>query len=287
MKHAARILITFLLASAALGQKSDTTRKWNEPVAPFRIAGNLFYVGAVDITSFLIVTPDGLIVIEGGLEETAPQILANIRTLGFDPKQVKLILSSHAHFDHAGGIDALRRATGAKVVAGALDAPLLARGGLDDPQFGNQFPFTPIWADRLVRDGDRISLGGTTIVARHTPGHTRGCTTWTTRIRDGKRTYEAVFVGSPSAPSEYRLTDNRRYPDAVADYRRQFATLRSLPCDLFLATHGSFFDLTEKRERLAAGAKTNPFVDPDGYRAFVARAEQTIEARIAKEQAGQ
>lgn len=263
----------FLILLAAL---TPETQRWNAPVAPFRIAGNVYYVGAAEVSSFLIATPRGLIVLDGGFEETAPMIEANIRKLGFDPKDVRILLNSHAHYDHAGGLKTLRDDTGARLYASAGDAPLLARGGRDDAQFGDRFLFPPIEPDVIVNDGDRVTLGGTTLVAHVTPGHTPGCTTWTMKTRDGGRTYDVVFVGSPTVPSEYRLVGNPKYPNAVADYRRQFATLESLPCDIFLASHGSMFHL---REKMAKGS----FVDPEGYKKFVAWAKAAFEARVKQE----
>lgn len=246
--------------------------KWNQPVEPFRIIGNIYYVGANELTSFLITTPKGHIVIDGGVEETAPMILANIRKLGFEPKDVKILLNSHAHTDHAGGLAELKRVTGATLYASRADIPMLSRGGLDDPQFGNRFPFPPVYADRIVQDGQRITLGGTTLTAHLTPGHTPGCTTWTMRTA-GK---DVVFVGSPTAPSDYKLTNNPRYPNAIADYRAQFATLKSLGCDVFLASHGNFFDLTD----IVAGKKK--YSGCDEYHAFVEASERRFEERVAK-----
>ena len=266
------LLLTFLLAM----QSDPVSRSWNQPVEPFRIAGNLYYVGASDITSYLITTPKGHIVLDGGFVETAPMIVANIRKLGFDVKDVKILLSSHAHYDHAGGLAELKRITGATLYATAGDLPQLARGGLDDPQFGNQFPFPPVTADRILRDGQKVSLGGTTLVAHLTPGHTRGCTTWTMKVNG----LDVVFVGSPSVPSQYRLTGNRAYPDAVADYRRQFEILKALPVDIFLASHGNFFNLEKKRAALAGDGAANPFIDREGYHQFVTAAERRFEDRV-------
>lgn len=267
-----RLIFVLLLAGAAFAQQDPVSRSWNEPVEPFRIAGNLYYVGASDVTSFLITTPKGHILLDGGFEETAPMILANIARLGFRPKDVRILLSSHAHYDHAGGLAELKRATGAAFYASRGDLPQLARGGLDDPQFGNRFPFPPIMADRIVEDGTRVTLGGTTLTAHLTPGHTPGCTTWT--MRTGNR--DVVFVGSPTAPSEYRLTRNPRYPNTVADYRRQFAKLKTLGCDIFLASHGSFFGLAEMvaKKKTVAGC--------DEYHAFVSASERRFEERVAR-----
>ena len=269
-------LVAVLFAASALAQKDPVSRASNQPVEPFRIAGNLYYVGASDVTSYLITTPAGHIVIDGGFEETAPMILANIRRLGFRVEDIRVLLNSHAHYDHAGGLAVLKRATHARFVASRGDAPLLARGGKDDPQFGNHFLFPPIVPDRIIEDGQTVNVGDVTLVAHVTPGHTPGCTTWTTEVRGGGKTYSVVFVGSPSVPSEYRLTTNPRYPNAVADYRRQFEILRSLHPDIFLASHGSMFKLVEKM-------KTHDFVDPAGYRTFVDAMQRAFEKHLAAE----
>jgi metallo-beta-lactamase class B len=274
-----RLFFIFLfVAGTALAQNDPTSRSWNQPVEPFRIHGNVYYVGANEITSFLITTPKGHIVIDGGFEETAPMILANIRKLGFEPRDVKYLVSSHAHLDHAGGLAALKNATGATFLSSVEDLPAHARGGLDDPQFGDRFPYPPIEADRMIRDRERVTLGGTTMTAHITPGHTRGCTTWTTRAA-GK---DFVFFCSPSIPSEYRLVGNPRYPDAAEDYRRQFARLETLSCEVFLASHGNFFDLKRKSEELRAGKK-KAFIDPAGCTEFVARMKGVFERRLAEQ----
>ena len=267
------------LLFALFAQSDPVSRSWNQPVEPFRIIRNIYYVGASDITAYLIATPKGHILIDGGFEETAPMILANVEKLGFEPSDIRILLNSHAHYDHAGGLAAIKMVTGATFIATEGDAPLLERGGKDDPQFGNAFPFPPITPDKLARDGDRVALGGVILVAHVTAGHTRGCTTWTTRVRERGRSYDVVFVGSPSVPSQYKLSGNPRYPDAIDDYRRQFATLKSLPCDVFLGSHGSFFNLAEKRQHV--GEKPNPFIDPDGYKAFVAAMEKAFEEKVA------
>ncbi|HYC94001.1 MAG TPA: subclass B3 metallo-beta-lactamase [Thermoanaerobaculia bacterium] len=267
-----RLILALLFATPLFAQSDPVSRSWNQPVEPFRIAGNLYYVGATDITSYLITTPKGHIVLDGGFVETAPMILANIRKLGFDPKDVRILINSHAHYDHVGGLAELKRATGAKLYASRRDLAQLARGGTDDPQFGDRFPFPPVMADRIVDDGTRVSLGGVTLVAHMTPGHTPGCTTWTTRI--GKK--DVVFVGSSSVPSQYRLKDNPRYPNAIEDYRAGFRTLKSLGCDIFLASHGNFFGL----EEMIAGKKS--FAGCDAYHKFVEESERRFEDRVAR-----
>lgn len=278
------VLAALLFALGAAAQKDPVSRSWNQPVEPFRIIRNIYYVGASDVTSYLIATPKGHILLDGGFEETAPMILANVEKLGFDPADIRILLSSHAHYDHAGGLAAIHDKTGATLIASEGDAPQLARGGKDDPQFGDRFPFPPVTPDRLAREGDRVTLGGSILTAHITPGHTRGCTTWTMKVREKGKTYDVVFLGSPSVPSDYKLAGNPRYPDAVDDYRRQFATLKALPCDVFLAAHGNFYDLAGKMKR--AGSKPNPFVDPDGYKAFVEKMEAAFEERVAGEVRG-
>ncbi|MEA2568857.1 MAG: metallo-beta-lactamase class [Acidobacteriota bacterium] len=272
MRYALALLLLFA------GQADPESRSWNQPVTPFRIAENVYYVGASDVTSYLITTPKGHIVIDGGFAETAPMIRRNIEQLGFRISDVRILLSSHAHYDHAGGLAELKSASGATFYASTGDAPQLARGGLDDPQFGNRFPFPPITADRLLHDGSRVTLGGTTLIAHVTPGHTKGCTTWTLKTKEG---LDVVFIGSSTVPTGYRIAGNPRYPDAIDDYRKQFAILRSLKCDVFLASHGNFYDLAGKMKRL--GDKTNPFIDPDGYRAFVKATSERME-KVAAEQ---
>jgi metallo-beta-lactamase class B len=268
-----RLLFALLFAESLLAQSDPLSRSWNQPVEPFRIAGNVWYVGATDITSYLITTPQGHILIDGGFVETAPMILGNIAKLGFKPGDVKILLNSHGHYDHAGGLAELKRVTGAAFHASRREIPLLARGGLDDPQFGDRFPYPGVEADRIVEHGTRIRLGGTTVVAHITPGHTQGCTTWTTTVTEKERKLDVVFLCSTSIPSSYRLRGNPRHPDAIDDYRRQFAILKALRPDVFLASHGVFFDLTEKREGKGS------FIDPDGYRRFVEAAEAAFEQR--------
>jgi metallo-beta-lactamase class B len=252
----------------------------NGPMTPFRIADNLYYVGASDVTSFLIVTRDGYILIDGGFEQTAPAILDHIRALGFDPAKIRYILNSHAHFDHAGGIAAIRAATGAKFAASAADAPVLKEGGANDFALKG-YLFPPAAPDRIVADGERVTLGGVSITAHITAGHTKGCTTWTLPLTVDGRRQTALFLCSLSVLSEYRLIGDPNYPGQADDFEKTFATLESLPCDVFLGSHGSFFDLKGKAAKLAAGATPNPFVDPRGCRAYVAKARAVFDTRLA------
>jgi metallo-beta-lactamase class B len=255
----------------------------NQPAEPYRIAGNVYYVGASDIASYLIATPEGLMLLDGGFVETAPMIEANIVKLGFQLKDVKVLLNSHAHTDHAGGLAELKRATGAKFFAAEREAPLLARGGKGDFYFGDKATFPPIETDHTLRDGDTVTLGGTTLTAHLTPGHTMGNTTWTMQVKEGDRTLDVVFAGSTSVLDEGLLTRNAVYPEIAADYARTFRVLKSLPCDVFLGSHASFFDGPAKAKRLREGAKENPFVDPRGYREYVARNERKFEEQMRRE----
>ncbi len=264
-----------LVLALLVAQADATSRSNNQPVAPFRITPHLAYVGASEVTSFAIDTGRGLIVLDAGFVETAPQIERNLATLGYALGDVKVLLNSQAHLDHAGGLSALKRATGAQLVASEGDAPELASGGRNDFAFGDTLTFPPIRADRIVRDGEKLTLGPVTLTANVTAGHTRGCTTWAGRI-DGK---DVVFVCSTSSPG-YRLVDNARYPRIVDDYRATFARLRSLPCDIFLGSHGSFFGLAEKSKRGPAA-----FVDPSGYRAFVEAEEVAFEKKLREQKA--
>ena len=276
------VLFLLIFPSLALAQADETSRAWNQPVKPFRIIGTVYYVGATEVSSFLITTPNGHILLDSGLFETVPLIKQNIATLGFKLEDVKIIINTHAHYDHAGGLALLRQLTCAKFYGSGADAPLLANGGKGDPNFGDRFPFQPVTTDRMLNDGDTVELGGVTMKANLTPGHTRGCTTWSMKVQEGGKTYEVVFVGSASAPG-YRLVNNSAYPTIVADYEKTFRVLKSLKCDVFLAAHGSFFSLKEKMTKLEE--KANPFIDPEGYREYVTSAERNFQNILKQQQA--
>lgn len=276
-------VLALLLPTLAAGQADPMSRSWNQPVEPFRIAVNLYYVGASDIASYLVTTPEGHILLDGGFVETVPLIRESVKKLGFRMEDVKILLNSHAHYDHAGGLAELKALTGAKLYASEGDAPALARGGKDDPVLGDQGPFPPVQADRLLKAGDTVALGGTTLTANLTPGHTRGCTTWTMKVADGGKTLDAVFVCSTSILPMAKLGAEPSYPGIAEDYARTFRTLRGLPCDLFLAAHGSFYNLKDKTERLRKGEGPNPFVDPEGYRGYLDRNERTFRERLERD----
>lgn len=279
------LFLVLLLARATLvqAQADPTSRSWNQPVEPYRIIGNLYYVGASDITSFLIATPEGHILLDSGFEETVPIIRGNLKKLGFKIGDVKILINSHAHYDHAGGLATLKELTGARLAASEKDAALLARGGKGDPQIGDKFPFKPVKADRILHDGDHVSLGDITMTAHLTPGHTPGCTTWTMKAEEGGASRNVVFLCSTSILPGVEVTRNARYPEMAEDFAKTFRVLKSLPCDVFLAAHAGFYDGLGKAEKLRAGAKENPFVDPQGYRAFVERGEKRYKEQLEKE----
>ena len=202
--------------------------------------------------------------------------------LGFRLEDVKVLLNSHAHYDHAGGLAELKRLTGAKLMTSESDVALLAAGGKGDPNFGDRFAFEPVKPDRTLRDAEKVELGGVTMVARMTPGHTKGCTSWTMKVREGEKDYDVVFVGSTSAPG-YKLVNNAGYPGIVADYEQTFKLLKSLPCDVFLAAHGSFYDMLEKAKLLEGAPKQNPFIDPAGYRQYLEESEKSFRKLLASQ----
>jgi metallo-beta-lactamase class B len=255
-------------------------------MAPFRISDDVYYVGASDVTSFLIVTDAGLILTDGGFEQTAPQIEANIKTLGFDIKNVKILLNSHAHFDHAGGLAALKAASGARFLASRGDAPVLESGGAADfAHFGSYSYFPPIKVDGYLADGEEIALGHTVLTAHLTPGHTRGCTSWTMTTHVSGKPVDVLFICSLTVLPSYRLLSEPGYPGMAADFARSFKTLRSLPCQIFIASHGVFFDLKGKRARLDQNPSVNPFIDPKGCKKYIDAAEHAYDDELAKERA--
>ena len=255
------------------------------PYKPFRIADQLYYVGANDYASYLIVTKAGLVVIDGGDKPVGPQVVANIRTLGFDPRQVKVLLSTHQHFDHAAGLAEIKRAAApdVKFYASAKDGAVIAAGGKGDPFLkGARFEYEPVKPDVIVADGDKVTLGGLTLTAHITAGHTMGCTTWTFPVTVAGKTRQALDFCSASVLSGYKLGKTETYPGQTADYQKTFATLKTLPCEVFVAAHGGFFNMHEKRAKLDAG-QADAFVDPAGCKAFFARTEAAFEAELKKQ----
>jgi metallo-beta-lactamase class B len=253
---------------------------WNEPFEPFRVIGNIYYVGTKTVSSWLITTPQGHILLDGVVPQSAPQIIANVGRLGFDIKQVKYLLNSHAHIDHAGGLAGLQLASGATMVASAADKPYLEAGDIGfGPTAGVKFP--PVRVDRVVGDGDTVALGGVVLTAHMTPGHSPGCTSWSMRVTGADAIERTAFFHGSSTVAGQSLVPEA-YPGMVADFRRTFAKVRELRADVFLANHDSFFDLAAKRARQLAG-DANAFVDAGELGRFNELMERAFEEELAKQ----
>lgn len=253
-----------------------TREQLNKQFPPHKIIGNLYYVGTESLGSFLLTTPEGNILINSDYEATVPVIRDSIGKLGFKFSDTKILLGSHAHADHMEGDAMVKELTGAKLMAMAEDIPALLK---ITP--GNK----PHVIDRVLHDGDTVSLGGTTLVAHLTPGHTRGCTTWTTKIADAGKTYDVVVICSVGVNPGYQLVDNKEVPGIAEEYTRSFKILRSLPCDIPLGSHPAMYNMMEKYARLtsAAGKGPNPFIDPAGYKKEIDINETAFTLRRAEQ----
>lgn len=256
----------------------DFLPEMNQPVAPAHIIGDIYYVGTNAVSAFLIVTPAGHILLDSGFNQSVPLIRDSITTLGFRFEDIRILLSSHAHFDHVAGHALIQQQTGAQIVASRRDAGIIARGGdeLWEGWHGSR-------VDRIVGDNDVVRLGGVELKAHLTPGHTEGCTTWTMDTAEGGHRYPVVFVGGFGINPGVRLVGNVAYPRIAEDYARTFRVLKGLKPDVFLAQHPDVFGFDEKLTRLRAGAKQNPFVDPEGYRKAVQEGEDAYLEQLRRE----
>ena len=281
IRRAFAVLAAMAVSAAAHAQPAADP---HAPFPPFKIGEGLYYVGADDYSAYLIATKSGLIVIDGGDAVVGKQVVKNIRTLGFDPGQVKILLNTHEHFDHAGGLAEIKRAApGAKFYASAADGAIVAAGGKGDPFLvGQRFEYEPVRPDVTLKDGQKVSLGGWTLTAHITPGHTPGCTTWTFPVTVDGKVRQALDHCSSSVLPGYRLGKTETYPGQTADYERSFATWKRLPCEVFLGSHSQFFNMKAKKAALDAG-KADAFVDPQGCRAFYERAEAAFRAELKKQ----
>jgi metallo-beta-lactamase class B len=269
-----------LASSTAAAQSPD----WTEPFPAFRIAGNLYYVGSRGLATYLIATPAGHILINSDLEANVPMIRASVQKLGFKFSDIKVLLISHAHWDHDAGSAMIKQLTGAKYMVMDADVPVVESGGKDDFEYGGTPTslYSATKVDRVLHDGDEVKLGDAVLVAHLTPGHTKGCTTWTMKAKEGGKEYNVVIVGSPNVNRGYKLVDNAKYPQIASDYERMFRVLESLPADIFLGAHGAYFGMEAKYARLKDGAPS-PFIDPEGYKKFVADKEQEFRTELAKQ----
>ena len=283
-----RLLVAVVLV-LVMQVSAHADASWTTPFPPFRIAGNLYYVGSADLGSYLIVTPKGDILINSSFEQNVPLIQKSIETLGFHFNDVKILLISHAHNDHCAGAAMVKKLTGAKYFVMDGDVPVVESGGKADFDYGakreNWYP--PAHVDRVLHDGDTVSLGGTVLTAHKTAGHTKGTTTWTMDVPgvaevDAGRPLHVVIVGSPNVNPGYKLVDNKAYPQIAADYAEGFRVLKALPCDIFLGAHGSYFDMKKKYAMFKNGDR-NAFIDPSGYKAYIADRQQAFEAELARQ----
>ena len=290
------VILASLIAQTAYAQSSSTVQastasdlscvsdsSWTAPQKPFRIYGNTWYAGPRGLGVFLITARSGDVLIDGGVPADASLIEANVRSLGVNLRDIKWILNSHAHCDHAGGMARLAHDIGAQVIAGAEDTSLLARGGHDDPEYEDRLTYPPVHVTRAVTDGERLHLGDLELTAHATPGHTRGNTTWTWKSCEGRRCMQMVDIGSLSAPG-YNLIDTRKYPGIVKDFEHSFAMVAALPCDIALSQHPDvvhFWERVARRERGDADA----LIDPALCRADATDARQSFEAELAKQRA--
>jgi len=272
-------------ASAADPTFANLQADWRTPFAPHRVVANVYYVGTLGLAAYLITTPAGHILINSNLESSVPQIQETVEKLGFKFADIKILLISHAHFDHCAGSAKIKELTGAKYMVMDADVPVVESGGKQDFQYGtvpgDLYPATKV--DRVLRDGDEVTLGGTVLVAHKTPGHTRGCTTWTMKAKDNAKTYDVVVVGSPNVNPGYKLAGAESYPGIAKDYEHAFAIWKGLKCDVFLGAHGSYYGMAEKFARVKEGG-ANPFVDPDGYRSYIAERETAFREELKKQQ---
>ena len=259
-----RALLVFFAAAA--GMLAQGNPDWHAKFPAFQIAGNLYYVGTADLAVYLIHTPRGNILINSDFKQDLPVIKKSIEELGFKYNDTKIILISHAHGDHDEGTGVIKSETGAKLMV--MDADVAAEQSTAPGRPGAH-------VDRVLHDGATVELGGSKLVAHLTPGHTPGCTTWTMQIQDGARKLNVVIVGSPNVNPGYILVGNKNYPGIADDYAKTFAVLKALPCDIFLGAHGGYFGLKAKYEKMKAGDK-DAFIDPDGYKAFVAERDDTF-----------
>jgi metallo-beta-lactamase class B len=258
------LMVALAPASAVAADPAD----YHASFPPFNIAGNLYYVGTADLAVYLIQTPAGNILINSDYPFDLPLIRRGIAKLGFNYRDTKIILISHAHLDHDGAVGEIQKETHGQLMV--MDA--------DVPDVESPLPNGPgAKVDRILHDGDHVELGGSTLTARLTPGHTKGCTTWTMSVHDGARQLNAVIIGSPNVNPGYLLVGNKEYPRIADDYVKTFEVLKSLHADLFLGAHGQYFGLKEKYKKMKNGA-ANPFIDPAGYRNYVAAKESAFRA---------
>jgi metallo-beta-lactamase class B len=277
------LILTVGMAAALPAQSSD----WTEPFPPHHVVGNVYYVGSRGLASYLITSPQGHVLINSSLAASVPLIRDSVEKLGFHFNDVKILLISHAHWDHCAGSTSVRQMTGAAYMVMEPDVPVVQSGGKADFHYGDnpEDLYPPARVDRILHDRDEVRLGGNVLVAHLTPGHTKGCTTWTMKATEKGRSYNVVIVGSPNLNAGYKLVGNTKYPNIAQDYERCFRTLKALPCDIFLGAHGAYYNMEAKYPLIKEGAP-NPFVDADGYRKMIDEKEAAFHAELLKQKGG-
>ena len=275
------LLLVTVTSIALPAQLKRYDPEWNRPATPHQVIGPIYFVGTNALAAFLITTANGHILLDPGYEESVPLVKNAIRTLGFKYEDIRVLLNSQAHFDHAAGLAVIKKETGATLAAMAEDARLLESGGRGDFLFGERYTYPPVKVDRILKDRDVIELGNVRLVARHTPGHTKGATTFTTTASEGGRTYQVVFATSTTINEGTRLLDNPTYPGIVDDWERTYAILDALSPGVWVSQHTNVFDMEGKLARRGKG--TNPYIDPKGYRTWLFASRQRFAAQLAME----
>ncbi|WOH49043.1 subclass B3 metallo-beta-lactamase [Bradyrhizobium sp. sBnM-33] len=257
--------------------------KWNTPTEPFKMIGNVYYVGTDGLASYLITSPQGHILVDTVMPESTSQIKANIEKLGFKITDIKYLLNTHAHIDHTGGLAEMKQASGGQMVAGEADKPLLEGGYYPGAQEDDALKFPPVKVDRTVREGDKVTLGDVTLTARETPGHSPGCTSWEFPVKDGDAA-RSVLIFCSGTVALNRLVSNPTYSGIVTDYRKTFARAKDMKVDVLLAPHPEMYKMAEKRAKLAEGG-SNPFVSPGEFNDYAATLEKAFEDALVKQTA--
>ena len=259
------------------------TPKWNAPFEPFQLIGNIYYVGTDGISAYIIKTSQGLILVDTATPELTGMIKGNIAKLGFKLGDIKYILNSHAHFDHTGGLAEIKNETGAQLIAGERDKPLLEGGYYPGDEENKDLSFPPVKVDRTVKEGDKVTLGDTTLTAHSTPGHTPGCTSWEMTVKDGGQDRDVLFFCSGTVALN-KLVGRPTYPGIIDDYRSTFAKVKAMKPDVLLGPHPEVYGMQEKRAQMKQGAP-NPFVKPGELGTYVAGLEQDFDKQLAKQTA--
>jgi metallo-beta-lactamase class B len=277
------LFFPLLSFSQSVHEPSETPKEWSAPYAPFRIAGNVYYVGTYDLACYLITTSKGNILINTGLSSSAAEIKKNVARLGFKFEDIKILLTTQAHYDHMGAMAQIKKLTGAKMMVDEKDAQVMRDGGRTDYALGGQeSSYAPVIPDRLLKDGDQIQLGNTSITMLHHPGHTKGSCSFILKTKDSKRDYSVLIANMPSIVTEKKFSEIPTYPEIKNDYARTFEAMKKLSFDIWLSSHASQFNLHEKHK---PGDTYNPqaFMDRKGYDKTLGELEAAYQKKISNE----